>query len=89
MQEYLSQKFPKDDPDFLRKSMQARVDAQYYSNRKVEAKFHKDLLKKAPIFLIKCKEIINSLKEEEINEIRKKLELVKQEIDKENKNKDL
>ena len=77
MKEYLGEKFEKDEPDFLRKSMRARVDAQYYSNRGIADEFYQKMLKDAPLFLVRCKGIINSIKQEEINQIRKKLEKVK------------
>ena len=62
--------------------MSARVDAQYYSNRNIADDFYQKMLKNAPMFFIECKEIINSIKQDEINQIRKKLEQIKEEIDK-------
>ena len=82
MKEYLSEKFKKNDPDFLKKSMNARIDTQYYSDRHIADEFYQKMLKYAPVFLVKCKEITNSIKQEEINQIREKLEKIKEELDK-------
>lgn len=79
MKEFLSEKFKKTDSNFLKKAMQARVDLQYYSNRGVNDEFYQKMMKDAPVFLVECKEIINSIKQEEINQIRNKLEKIKEE----------
>lgn len=79
MKEFLSGKFKKVDSYFLKKAMQARVDMQYYSNKGIDDEFYQKMMKDAPIFLVECKEIINSIKQEEINQIRNKLEKIKEE----------
>lgn len=85
MKEFLPEKFKKADSDFLKKSMQARVDIQYYSNRGIDEQFYQKMMKDAPIFLVECKELINSIKQDEINQIRNKLEKIKEEINKNHK----
>ncbi len=73
MQEFLNSKFNSDEIRLLRTSMKARVDTQYYDDRKVPDKFYKIMIKNAPLFIVKCKEIIRTIKQSEIQEIREKL----------------
>ena len=80
MKEFLSEKFKKTDIDFLKKSMKARIDTQYYSNRIISAELHQKMLEDAPAFLVECKEIKNSIKESEITQIRARLEKIKEDI---------
>ena len=82
MKEFLSEKFKKANSDFLKKAMQARIDMQYYSNRGIDEQFYQKMMKHAPIFLVECKEIINSVRQEEIIQIRDKLEKIKEYLDK-------
>src|SRR3989338_448730 len=84
MREYLKEKFKKDAPDFLKSSMKARVDSQYYSNRDISNELYQKMLKDAPSFIVQCKEITSSIKQEEINKIRNELEKIKEELDKKN-----
>lgn len=62
--------FEEQEVEFLADSLKARVDAQYYVNREVPDKQFEEMVKKAPLFLIKCKGIILKLTEQKINEIR-------------------
>jgi uncharacterized protein (UPF0332 family) len=80
MREFLSNRFLTTEPDFLMKSMHARVDVQYYSNRQIEDKFYQELVAKSAKFVVKCKEIANSLKQAEIDNIRKRVESLREEI---------
>ncbi len=66
----LKKHFSMEDIDFLNESLKARVDAQYYVNRKVTDKQYEDMLKRAPQMLVKCKSLLEQLTEEEINSIR-------------------
>jgi hypothetical protein len=79
MREFLSDWFLTTEPDFLMKSMHARVDVQYYSNRQIEDKFYQELVAKSAKFVVKCKEIANSLKQAEIDNIRKRVESLREE----------
>lgn len=78
MKEHLSQRFEKGEHDFLKDSMKARVDMQYYSNRDIDGQLYLKILKDSPAFLVKCKEITNSMKQEEIIQIRQKLEKLRE-----------
>lgn len=59
--------------DFLKDSLRARVDAQYYVNRKVPDAQYDSMIKQAPEILVKCKLVVLQLNESKINEIRQKL----------------
>ncbi len=58
----------------LDKAFRARNDAQYYVNRKVTNEDYELIMKKAPSFFVKCKNII--LEQKEINEIREKIKTI-------------
>ena len=73
MQEFLNSKFSSDEIKLLRTSMKARVDTQYYDDRKVPDKFHKLMIINAPLFIVKCKKIVRAIKQNEIQEIRERL----------------
>src|SRR3989344_7364132 len=77
MQEFLNSRFISDEIRLLRTSMKARVDTQYYEDRKVPDKFHKLMITNAPLFIVKCKNITRKIKQNEIEEIREKLNKIK------------
>ena len=70
---YLNQHLAKDDLELLKKSMKARIDVQYYTNRNVSEYLYKEMIEKAPKFIVNCKNIITKLTEKEISEIRNKM----------------
>ena len=70
---FLKNHFSDKDMDFLNASLKARIDAQYYVNRKVSDKQYEDMLKLAPQTLLKCKSIVEQLTEEDIGAIRSSL----------------
>jgi uncharacterized protein (UPF0332 family) len=72
---YLDKHFTKDDFILLDKAFRARNDAQYYVNREVTNEDYQLILKKAPQFLVKCKNII--LDQNEIIEIRARISSVR------------
>ncbi|MBU0979618.1 MAG: hypothetical protein KJ709_02335 [Nanoarchaeota archaeon] len=72
---FLNKYFSIDDLELLDKAFSARIDAQYYVNRKVPDANYDLIIKKTPGFLVKCKNII--LEEKGINEFRKKMESLK------------
>ena len=74
MKEILSEFFTLEEYKFLKESMKARIDSQYYTNRDVSNDFYNSMLKQAPIFLMKCKSIKLSLNEKKIQEIRRNFE---------------
>ncbi len=59
--------------EFLKDSLRARVDAQYYVDRKVPDVQYDSMIKQAPEILVKCKLVVLQLNESKINEIRQKL----------------
>lgn len=69
----LEKYFSANDIEFLNESLKARIDAQYYVNRKVTDKQYKEMLKQAPQILVKCKSIVEQLTEDEISSIRNKI----------------
>lgn len=71
MEQYLNDYFIYEEVLFVKHSLKARIDSQYYVDRSIPDKQYDEMLKKAPYFLIKCKDIILKLKEKKINEIRK------------------
>ncbi len=73
MKRFLPSYFTPAECRFMSDSLQARVDTQYYIDRKVRDKFVQEMLETAPKFLIKCKEILARMKESEINAIRKQI----------------
>lgn len=81
---FLKEYFTDEEIEFLEDSMGARVDSQYYTDRKIDNKRYESMIKRAPEFLVKCKEVVNKLNEKKINEIRDKL---KSEISKIDSNK--
>jgi len=62
---------------FLADSLKARVDAQYYVDRNVPDLQFEDMIRKAPIFFVKCKNILLKLTEAKINGIRSQINLSK------------
>ena len=65
----------KEDIDFLEESMKARVDTQYYVNKDVPDQYLRNMVKKTPLFVVKCKSLLAQLTEETINKIREKISL--------------
>lgn len=70
---FLAKFLENDDFDLLKKSMKARIDVQYYTNRNVSDQLYKEMIDKTPKFIVKCKDIINKLTEKEILEVRGKI----------------
>ena len=77
MKFYLKDYFLKEDGDLITKSMKARIDTQYYSDRNLSASFYNEIVKKAPMFLIKCKEVLQKINPAKINNIREEIEKLK------------
>ena len=70
---FLREYITKDEIELLNKSMKARIDVQYYTNRNVSDSLYNEMIEKAPKFIARCKDIINKLTEKEIQEIRGKI----------------
>lgn len=78
MKEFLKNYFSTKDIILLQKSMEARIDTQYYSDRPVDEKQYHAMITAAPKFLAKCKEALLKISENEVNSIRNRItELVK------------
>jgi uncharacterized protein (UPF0332 family) len=70
---FLREHITKDENELLNKSMKARIDVQYYTNRNISDSLYHEMIEKAPKFIAICKDIINKLTEKEIREIRSKI----------------
>ncbi len=70
MQQFLKKYFTEEECTFLPKSMHARVDAKYYTNKGVCDDFSEKMQKRTPEFIVKCKSIVLQISEKEINDIR-------------------
>ena len=68
---FLTDYFTEDDFKLIDLSFRARTDSQYYVNRIVSRKTYDFILKRMPLFLIKCKTIV--LQQKEIELIRKNI----------------
>src|SRR3989344_9082459 len=71
MKRFLTAYFMPDECKFLSQSLQARIDTQYYVDREVKDGFIEEMVKTAPQFLAKCKDILSKIKESEIKAIRR------------------
>lgn len=69
-QEILHDYFEKDDMELLKKSMKARIDVQYYTDRNISDAAYQEMISKAPIIIAKCKETLNQITEKEVKKIR-------------------
>ena len=69
--------FSPEDMRLLRISMKARIDAQYYVDKKVSDQQFQAMVRAAPSFIAKCADVRMRLKGQEINTIRQTLEKMK------------
>jgi uncharacterized protein (UPF0332 family) len=76
MQNLLKNYFTNEDIDLIEKSQKARIDTQYYSDRNISDELYKKIIDNVPLFLVKCKNILNEINEEAIKEIREELEII-------------
>lgn len=75
---FLKEYFNEKEIDFLKDSLKARIDAQYYVNMQISKKQYKEIMAKAPGFFVKCKIILQELKEKNTEEIRNNIIKLKQ-----------
>ncbi len=68
---FLKNYFSDDDFDLIDMAFSARIDSQYYVNRRVPDPKYDSILKKTPLFLVKCKNFV--FEQSEINDIRGKI----------------
>ena len=73
MRQFLQEHFNDDDFFLIKKSMKARIDAQYYSNRNISEKDYSNMIIKAPLFLAKCKELLLGLSDKNVEDIRNRI----------------
>lgn len=71
--QFLQDFFSSEEIEFLKDSLKARIDAQYYVNRYVPDTQFNEMVTKAPEFFVKSKSVLEKLDEKKINEIRSKL----------------
>ncbi|MFH1408737.1 MAG: hypothetical protein ABIH34_02425 [Nanoarchaeota archaeon] len=64
----LQKYFTAEDFVLIDKAFSARIDSQYYVNRKVQDPNYDLILKKTPAFLVKCKNIV--LEQKDVESIR-------------------
>ncbi|MCK5016184.1 MAG: hypothetical protein KAS32_03850 [Candidatus Peribacteraceae bacterium] len=72
---FLKEYFTSDDFELIDKAFSARIDSQYYVNRKVPYQKYDLIMKKTPAFLVKCKNIV--LEQKEVKIIRNQITTIK------------
>ncbi len=71
---FLKDYFKGEELEFIKDSLKARIDSQYYIDRTVPDTQYELMIKEAPSFLVKCKSILIKLNEKRINDIRKEFQ---------------
>ncbi len=71
---FLNNHFTEDNYGLIDKAFSARIASQYYVNRKVPKQNYELIMKKAPLFLVKCKNII--IDQNELIKIRTALKVL-------------
>ena len=71
MRYFLSKYFKEEEINLVERSQKARIDTQYYSNRNISNELYEKIINNASLFFIRCKEVLNNLDENSIQEIRK------------------
>lgn len=80
MKVYLLDFYSKEDYELIKKAFDCRNSIQYYVDRIIDKKDSTFIISKAPSFLDKSKEILSKLNQENIENIRKSVKLIMQEI---------
>lgn len=73
MKRFLSEFFDEADHELISQARNARVDAQYYINKHVPDEVSDKIIRKASGFVLKCKNVINTITEKQFKDIREKL----------------
>ncbi|MFH1433071.1 MAG: hypothetical protein ABIG84_07700 [archaeon] len=68
---FLKNHFSSEDFELIDKAFSARIDSQYYVNRRVPDKNYELIMKKTSAFLVKCKNIV--LEQKEVEAVRKQI----------------
>ncbi|MFO8016711.1 MAG: hypothetical protein R6U32_06405 [Candidatus Woesearchaeota archaeon] len=74
MKKFLSGFFSREDINTLYDACSARIDAQYYTDREIDEEERRRIIEKAPDLMVKCRETAVHMKEDTVDDIRKKLE---------------
>ena len=77
MKEFLDEYFTREECSLLENSLNARVNAQYYIDRKVPDSFYEKMIEHAPEFFAKCKSTAQIIDEGKILEIQDKLKAMR------------
>ena len=67
---FLKEYFTKEDIDYIKNSLKTRNQLQYYINKNISDKNLDKIIKNAPIFHVRCKEILSKLTQSKIRNIR-------------------
>ncbi len=70
MKRTLNKYFSNEEINFMKKSLSARIDAQYYTDREVKEELRTSMIENASKFHLKCREITIKLSSNEILAIR-------------------
>ena len=74
MNSFLADHFDKEEYKLMEESLRARIDAQYFVDRNITDTLFKNMMRKAPEFLVKCKSVVLKLNERKITQIRTEIE---------------
>ena len=72
---FLKNQFLSEEFELIDKAFSARIDSQYYVNRKVPNQNYELIMKKTPAFLVKCKNIV--LEQKDVQDIRNQISCLK------------
>ncbi|MCK4555759.1 MAG: hypothetical protein KAT83_04070 [Candidatus Aenigmarchaeota archaeon] len=72
--QFLKEYFSEGEIVFVRDSIKARIDSQYYVDRTVSDRQFNSMIESAPGFLVKCKSLHAKLNEKKVAEIRKRFQ---------------
>lgn len=73
MEKFLSEFYSKDDVNLINKAFDCRNTIQYYVDKVFDKSDVDMIIKEAPFFHSKCKDIVGKINESQISEIRNKL----------------
>ncbi len=73
MRYLFSEKFDSGFFDELEKSKQHRIDMQYYTNKTISVNEYEKDIESAADFVLKIEEVVNKIRNEEIEAVRKKI----------------
>ncbi len=73
MRKFLSKYFTEEECDFIKTSCNARNNVQYYTNKNIEDSQRDLMIKKTPEFVVKCKNILQKITEQDINSVREEV----------------